>query len=51
MSPYKALFGSDSYLGIEASQLPNNELKKVNTARQLYALLGIYLLINKLVNH
>ena len=40
MSPYKAVFGQELFVGLKVLNLPVEEKKKVCTAKKLYALLG-----------
>ena len=42
MAPYTALYGIDPYVGLEAEKLPDEIIKNIKTARQLYKLLGNY---------
>jgi hypothetical protein len=39
-SPYKAVFGIESYVGMEKLNLPEDTTNKIKTAQQLYAVLA-----------
>ena len=39
MSPYNALFGEEMYNGLEVFNLPEDEAKKIKTAKDLFELL------------
>ena len=45
LSPFKAVFGWDSFLGLEELNLPQEEVEKISTAKELFNLLGIYFFI------
>ena len=40
MSPYKAVFGVESYVGMERLNLPTEQQNKIQTAKQLYSVLA-----------
>lgn len=40
MSPYTAVFGDSSGIGLDQINLPKDSVEKIKTARQLYLLLG-----------
>ena len=42
MSPYKAIFGHEMYIGLEEFNLDAEKLTSINTAKKLYELLGNY---------
>jgi hypothetical protein len=39
-SPYKAVFGIESYVGMEKLNLPEDTTNKIKTAQHLYAVLA-----------
>ena len=41
LSPYKAVFGWDAFLGLDSLNLPQAEVEKITTVKELYNLLGI----------
>ena len=40
MSPYKAVFGEEIYVGMEVLNLPEEEKNKIKNVQQLFAILG-----------
>ena len=44
MSPYKALFGQELFVGLEVLNLPVEQKNKITTAKQLYSILGNFLI-------
>ena len=40
MSPYKAVLGLESYVGMERLNLPTEQQNKIQTAKQLYSVLA-----------
>ena len=45
LSPFKAVFGWDAFLGLDELNLPQEEVEKITTAKQLFNLLGSIILL------